>query len=406
MSWRKSSASHMPSAISIHILCSGGQSHIPWMLSHALGNFNLHSLLRRSLAHSLNVASRPRQFQFTFPAPAVARTFLECCLMPSAISIYIPRSGGHSHIPWMLPHALGNFNLYSLLRRSLAHSLNVASCPRQFQFTFPAPAVIRTFLECCLMPSAISIYIPCSGGHSHIPWMLPHALGNFNLYSPLRRSITHSLNVAFMPSAISIYIPAPWSLAHSLNVASCPRQFQFTFSAPAVIRTFLECCLIPSAISIYIPRSGGHSHIPWMLPHALGNFNLHSPLRRSLTHSLNVASCPRQFQFIIPRSGGQSHIPWMSPHALGSFNLHFPLRRSFTYSLNVLSCPRQFQFTFPAPASRPQLPNKYYNFLYTSPFSSCFPGSAVHACSPYNSQFQTLTVHDSQFLQSRPAPGT
>ena len=143
-----------------------------------------------------------------------------------------------------------------------------------------------------------------------------------------------------------------------------------------------------------------------MLPHALGNFNLYSLLRRSITHSLNVLSCPRQFQFTFPAPAVNHTFLECSPHALGNFNSHSPLRRSFTHSLNVLSCPRQFQFTFPAPASRPQLPNKYYNFLYTSPFSSCFPGSAVHACSPYNSQFQTLTVHDSQFLQSRPAPGT
>jgi hypothetical protein len=47
--------------------------------------------------------------------------------------------------------------------------LNVLSCPRQFQFTFPALAVIRAFLESCLMSSAISIHIPCSGRRSHNP---------------------------------------------------------------------------------------------------------------------------------------------------------------------------------------------------------------------------------------------
>jgi hypothetical protein len=147
--------------------------------------------------------------------------------------------------------------------------------------------------------------------------MFLHALGNSDLHSSLRRSI--------------IYF---------LNVLSRPRQFQLSFLTPAVNHTFLECCLMPSAVSIYISRS--------------------------------------------------------PPMPLAIFNSHSPLRPSFTYSLNVLSCPRQFQFTFPAPVLRPQLPNKYYNFLYTSPFSSCFPGSAVQACSPYNSQF----------LQSRPAPGT
>src|SRR6266496_3744664 len=109
------------------------------MFFHALGNFNLHSPLRWSLAHSLNAASCPWQFQFIFPAPAVDHTFLECSFMPSVVSIYIP------------------------------HSLNVASCPWQFQFTFPAPAVNHTFLECSFMPSVVSIYIPHSGGQSHIP---------------------------------------------------------------------------------------------------------------------------------------------------------------------------------------------------------------------------------------------
>src|SRR5437773_2141159 len=111
----------------------------------ALGSFHLYSMLRRSVAYSLSVASCPRQFQFAFSAPVISRIFLECCLMPSAIQIYSP------------------------LRRSLVHSSNVASCPRQFQFAFSAPVVSRTFLECCLMPSAIAIYIPCSGGHSQIP---------------------------------------------------------------------------------------------------------------------------------------------------------------------------------------------------------------------------------------------
>src|SRR5947207_1670864 len=108
------------------------------MFFHAFGNFNSHSPLRRSFAYSLNVASRPWQF---------------------------------------LP-----------LQRSVTHSLNVLSGPRQFQFSFPAPAVIRVFLECCLrplavsaapavihtfpecpfMPSATSICISHSGAHSHI----------------------------------------------------------------------------------------------------------------------------------------------------------------------------------------------------------------------------------------------
>jgi len=152
----------------------------------------------------------------------------------------------------------------------ILHSLNIASCPQQPQFIFPAPVVNHVLLKCHLTPLAISISIPCSGGHSHIPWMLPHALGNFNLYSPLQRSITYYL-----------------------NVTSRPWQFQFLFPAPAVIRTFLECCLMPSVISIYISCSGGWSRIPWLFFHALGSFNLHSPFRRPLAHSLNAASCPQ-----------------------------------------------------------------------------------------------------------------
>src|SRR5437762_1769161 len=109
------------------------------MLPHALGSLNLHSLFRWLITHSLNAVSRPRLFQCTFPASSVVRTFLECCLMPSEISIHI------------------------------LHSLNVASCPRQFQFIFPTPAVSHILLECHLTPLAISISIPCSGGHLHIP---------------------------------------------------------------------------------------------------------------------------------------------------------------------------------------------------------------------------------------------
>src|SRR5204863_390717 len=125
------------------------------MLSHALGNFNLYSPLQWSATHYLNVTSYPWQFQFLFPAPAVIHTFLECCLMPLAISIYIPHSSGQLHIPSMSPHALGNFNFYSLLRWSSTHSLNAVSCPWQFQFTFPAPVVDHTFLECSFMPSVV-----------------------------------------------------------------------------------------------------------------------------------------------------------------------------------------------------------------------------------------------------------
>jgi len=42
--------------------------------------------------------------------------------------------------------------------------------------------------------------------------------------------------------------------------------------------------------------------------------------------------------------------------------------------------------------SYPQLLSKYYDLIYHITITSCFPGLAVHACSPYNSQFQTLTV--------------
>src|SRR5437762_1555154 len=76
--------------------------------------------------------------------------------------------------------------------------------------------------------------------------MLPHALGNFNLYSLLRQPFAHSLNVASCPWQ---FLPLRRSITHSLNVLSCPRQFQFTFPAPAVIRTFPECRLTPLAVS-------------------------------------------------------------------------------------------------------------------------------------------------------------
>src|SRR5437762_191765 len=139
------------------------------MLPHSLGYFNFHSLLWWSFAYSLNAVSCPWQFQFIFPAPVVSHILLECHLTPLAISISIPCSGGHSHIPCMLSHALGNFNLHSPLLRPLTHSLNAVSCPRQFQFIFPTPVVNYILLECHLTPLAISISIPCSGGHPHIP---------------------------------------------------------------------------------------------------------------------------------------------------------------------------------------------------------------------------------------------
>src|SRR5438552_3542145 len=109
--------------------------------------------------------------------------------------------------------------------------------------------------------------------------MFFHALGDFNLHFSLRRSFAHSLNVASCPWQ---FLPLRQSITHSLNVLSCPRRFQFTLPAPAVIRTFPECCLMPlavspapavdhtfpecpfmpSIVSIYSSRSGGHSHIP------------------------------------------------------------------------------------------------------------------------------------------------
>ena len=131
----------------------------------------------------------------------------------------------------MSPHTLDNFNLHSPLRRSLAHSLNAASCPWQFQFIFPVSAVDRTFLEYSFISSIISIYIP-----------------------------------------------------HSLNVASCSQQFQFFIMA--VNHTFLEYSFMFLMVSIYIPR-----------------------LRRSLAHSLNVSFMPSTISIHTPRSGGRSHIP-------------------------------------------------------------------------------------------------
>src|SRR5436190_1518684 len=108
--------------------------------------------------------------------------------------------------------------------------------------------------------------------------MFFHALGNFDLYFPLRRSFAYFLNVV---SRSWQFLPLRWSVVYSLNVTSCPRQFQFSFSASAVICVFSECCFMPlaislasvvshiflecsfmpSVISIYISRSSDHSHI-------------------------------------------------------------------------------------------------------------------------------------------------
>src|SRR5947207_2077910 len=120
------------------------------MFFHALGNFNLHFPLRRSLflplrqsiTHSLNVLPCPWQFQLTFPAPVVIRTFLECCLMPSVVSIYISAPAVIRTVPE---------------RRLTPLAIS------------PAPAVEHTFPECPFMPLEVSIYISRSGGHSHIP---------------------------------------------------------------------------------------------------------------------------------------------------------------------------------------------------------------------------------------------
>src|SRR5947207_586583 len=98
--------------------------------------------LRWSITHSLNVLSCPRRFQLHFPLP---RSF--------AYSLNV------ASCPWQfLP-----------LRQSITHFLNVLSCPRQFQFIFPAPAVNHILLECHFTFLAISISIPCFGGHSYIP---------------------------------------------------------------------------------------------------------------------------------------------------------------------------------------------------------------------------------------------
>jgi hypothetical protein len=101
---------------------------------------------------------------------------------------------------------------------------------------------------------------------------------------------------------------------------------------------------------------------------------------------------PSAISIRILRFGGHSHIPWMLPHALGSLNLHSP---PLAHSLNAASCPRQSQFTFPAPASRPQLPNKYYifhlHFLRASLVQQSTP--AVH--STRSSRHSQFTTHSS-----------
>ena len=212
------------------------------MFFHAFGNFNSHSPLRRSFAYSLNVASRPWQFlplrqsithslnvlscsqwfQFTFPAPAIIRTFPECRLMPLAVS--------------PAPAVDHTFPECSFMPSAISIYISAPTVIRIFPeccltplAVSPAPAVDHTFPECPFMPLAISIYISHSDDHSHIPWMSLHVLGNFNLYSSLR-----------------------WSIIHSLNILSCPRLFQFRFPALTSILTFLEYCLMLSKVSICI----------------------------------------------------------------------------------------------------------------------------------------------------------
>src|SRR5208282_3234389 len=101
------------------------------MLHHALGNLNLHSVL---ITLSLNILSCPRQFQFSFSAPAVIRVFPECRLTPLAVS--------------------------------------------------PAPAVSRTFPECHLMPLAVSpaplITHSFTFPAPAVIRISPHALGSFS----------------------------------------------------------------------------------------------------------------------------------------------------------------------------------------------------------------------------------
>src|SRR5438046_8226859 len=97
--------------------------YITLILSHALDNLNLYSLLRRSFIYSLNITSYSRQFQFTFPLSIIDYIFLEYSFMLSIISIYI------------------------------LYSLNMTSCSRQFQFTFPTSMIIYTFLEYYFIPS-------------------------------------------------------------------------------------------------------------------------------------------------------------------------------------------------------------------------------------------------------------
>src|SRR5437762_3202536 len=132
------------------------------MFFHALGNLNLHFLLRRSFAHFMNVASCPWQFLSLRRSITHSLNVLSC---PRQRQLHVPlrRSFAHSlnviSCPWQ----------FIPLRRSLVHSFTAASCPLQFQFIFPAPAVNHTFPECPFTSSIVSIYIPHSGGQAHIP---------------------------------------------------------------------------------------------------------------------------------------------------------------------------------------------------------------------------------------------
>ena len=219
------------------------------------------------------------------------------------------------------------------------------------------------------MPSIFShIIFPASTTAHVFLGMFSHALGHFKLntlYSSLHRLFTHLL-----------------------DVLSCSR-FQSPHIAHSIDRSYIPGCSLWSlAISIY----------------------LYSLLYRSLTHPLDVLSLPWQFQFIyletpcFPHSIGRIYISWIpclcQAQPIQPWIPCIPQSISRSHLLDVLDF--QYRTYVWSLIWSPHVlgsKTKNYDLIYNIPFPSCFPGSAVHACSPYNSLFSnTHSYYDEHWL--------
>ena len=132
----------------------------------------------------------------------------------------------------------------------------------------------------------------------------------------------------------------------------------------------------------YIPHFLDHSCIHWMFSRVLDNFNL---------------SVSEYLVFLAPSIAHISLGYYLIPLTISIYSSLNTLYFSFHRSFASLGCPLIPSIFNIASIFDPWLPHvrswtKYYDLIYNTPFISCFPGSAVHACSPCNSQFQTFTV--------------